>query len=272
MPVVMGILNATPDSFSDGGRYTSLDAALKHARAMLKEGAGIIDVGGESTRPGAAPVSVTEEIERVVPLIEVLRRDSDVLVSVDTRHAEVAAAALAAGAHMVNDVCALAAPGMLDVVSRSAAGVCLMHMQGEPRTMQLQPQYDDVVRDVKHYLSNRIQACAAVGIARERIVVDPGIGFGKAVQHNLKLLARLVELRDLGVPILIGVSRKSLFKTLLGREIDERLPGTVALTCAAVLSGAAIVRAHDVAAAVDAIKVAVALRDSGYEAGTGKPG
>ena len=263
-PVVMGVLNVTPDSFSDGGHYTTLAAAIERAHTMVAEGAGIIDVGGESTRPGAAPVSVAEESARVVPVIDALRSQLDALISVDTRQAEVAAAALVAGAHIVNDVSALSAPEMMTVVSRSTAGVCLMHMQGEPRTMQAQPKYADVLREVKAYLAARIQACEAVGIARDRIVVDPGIGFGKTLQHNLALLARLTELRQLGVPVLIGVSRKSLFKTLLGRELEGRVHGSVAMTCAAVLAGAAIVRTHDVAATLDAVKVAMALRAAGY--------
>ena len=271
-PAVMGVLNVTPDSFSDGGRHTTLATAVARARVMVEEGARIIDVGGESTRPGAAAVTPPEEIERVAPVIQALRSQLDVLVSVDTRQTEVAKAALAAGAHMINDVSALTAPGMIELVSRSAAGVCLMHMQGEPRTMQLLPKYDDVVREVKQYLAARIQACEAVGIARKRIVIDPGIGFGKTLQHNLALIARLSELQELGVAVLIGVSRKSMFKTLLGRELEDRLPGTVATTCAAVLAGAAIVRTHDVAAAIDAIKVAVALRDAGYKAAAARSG
>jgi dihydropteroate synthase len=263
-PAVMGVLNVTPDSFSDGGRYTTLDAARAHAQKMVEQGARIIDVGGESTRPGATPVSPDEEIARVVPVIEALHIELDALISIDTRHADVARAALAAGAHIVNDVAALTSPEMLETVTRSDAGVCLMHMQGEPSTMQAQPRYEDVVHEVKAFLAARVRACEAVGISRDRIVIDPGIGFGKTLQHNLQLLARLVELRELDVPLLIGVSRKSMFKALLGREIDGRLPGAVAMTCAAVLAGAAIIRAHDVAATVDAVKVAVALRHAGY--------
>jgi dihydropteroate synthase len=271
-PAVMGILNVTPDSFSDGGRYTTLDSALAHARAMVGEGAQIIDVGGESTRPGAEPVSAEEEIERVVPVVAAIREQLDVLISVDTRHSTVAAAALDAGAHIINDVSGLADQGMLELLSNSTAGVCVMHMRGEPRTMQLRPTYADVVREVKDYLAGRIVACEAVGIAHDRIVIDPGIGFGKTLQHNLSLLAHLAELGELGVPVLIGVSRKSMFSALLGRDVDQRLPGTVAATCAAVLAGAAIVRAHDVAAAVDAVKVAIALRDAGFKAASGGPG
>ncbi|MET0986022.1 MAG: dihydropteroate synthase [Steroidobacteraceae bacterium] len=269
-PAIMGVLNVTPDSFSDGGRYTTVPMAVERARMMVEEGARIIDVGGESTRPGAAAVTPAEEIERVTPVIEALRSRLDVLVSVDTRQTDVAKAALEAGAHMINDVSALSAPDMIELVSRSAAGVCLMHKQGEPRTMQVQPKYGDVVREVKQYLAARIQACEAVGIARSRIVIDPGIGFGKTLQHNLALIARLTELQELGVAVLIGVSRKSMFKTLLGRELEDRLPGTVATTCAAVLAGAAIVRTHDVAAAIDASKVAIALREAGYKAATAR--
>lgn len=263
-PVVMGVLNVTPDSFYDGGRHATTDAALARARILADEGAQIIDIGGESTRPGAIPVSTAEEIGRVLPVIEAVRRELDVVVSVDTRHAEVARAALVAGAHLLNDVAALTAPGMLATAAASTAAVCLMHMQGEPGTMQLQPQYRDVVTEIRDYLQARVRACEAAGIARERVVIDPGIGFGKTLQHNLALLAHLPQLRELGLPVLIGVSRKSMFKALLGRDVDDRLPGTVAASCAAVLAGAAIVRAHDVAAAVDAVRVAVALRAAGY--------
>jgi dihydropteroate synthase len=263
-PAVMGILNVTPDSFSDGGSFTDVDAALAHARAMVEQGARIVDVGGESTRPGAIPISRTEEVDRVAPVIERLVSEFDIIVSVDTRHAEVARAALAAGAHLLNDVAALTGPGMLATAAGSTAAVCLMHMQGEPGTMQLQPHYEDVVAEVQQYLATRLQACDAIGIARDRIVIDPGIGFGKNLHHNLALLAHIPRLCTLGVPVMIGVSRKSMFKQLLGRDLHERLPGTVSATCAAVLAGAALVRAHDVAAAVDAVRVATALRESGY--------
>jgi dihydropteroate synthase len=262
----MGVLNVTPDSFSDGGRYTTLDKALAHAESMVREGARIIDVGGESTRPGARPVAVNEEIDRVLPVIERLTTELDVIVSIDTRRAEVARAALSVGAHLLNDVAALTGPGMIEVAAGSTAAVCLMHMQGEPATMQLCPRYEDVVREVRDYLQARVHACETVGITRDRIVIDPGIGFGKTLQHNLALLAHLQALTSLGVPVLIGVSRKSMFKALLGRELDERLPGTIAATTAAVLGGASIVRAHDVAAAVDAVRVADALRRSGFVA------
>lgn len=265
-PAVMGVLNVTPDSFSDGGRYTTLDKALAHAESMVREGARIIDVGGESTRPGARPVAVNEEIDRVLPVIERLTTELDVIVSIDTRRAEVARAALSVGAHLLNDVAALTGPGMIEVAAGSTAAVCLMHMQGEPATMQLCPRYEDVVREVRDYLQARVHACETVGITRDRIVIDPGIGFGKTLQHNLALLAHLQALTSLGVPVLIGVSRKSMFKALLGRELDERLPGTIAATTAAVLGGASIVRAHDVAAAVDAVRVADALRRSGFVA------
>ena len=260
----MGVLNVTPDSFSDGGEYSSPEAALARARIMVEEGARILDVGGESTRPGATPVTAAQETDRVLPVIEAVLANLDVIVSVDTRHAEVAQAALRAGAHFINDVAALSGPGMLEAIAESNAAVCLMHMQGEPRSMQSQPRYADVVGEVKSYLAERVQACELAGVAPERIVIDPGIGFGKTLQHNLALLARLSELRSLRCPLLIGVSRKSMFKTLLGRELQERLAGTVATTCAAVLAGASIVRAHDVAAAVDAVRVADALRRAGY--------
>jgi dihydropteroate synthase len=264
-PAVMGVLNVTPDSFSDGGRYTDPGTALEHARDMVEQGARIIDVGGESTRPGAQPVSAQNEIERVVPVIERLLSELDVVVSVDTRQPEVASAALAVGTHLLNDVSALAARGMLELAATTEAAVCLMHMQGDPRTMQVEPHYQDVVREVKHYLADRVGACEAVGIHRDRLVIDPGIGFGKRLEHNLSLLARLDELCELDLPVLIGVSRKSMFKRLLGRDVGGRLAGGVAMACAAVLAGASIVRTHDVAATVDAIKVALALRDAGYQ-------
>jgi len=259
-PVVMGILNVTPDSFSDGGRHVDRDAALRRARAMVEEGAGIIDVGGESTRPGSAPVSEAEEIARVVPVIESIRRELDVVVSVDTMKPGVMRAACAAGAELVNDVYALRAPGALEAVRDSGAAVCLMHMQGEPKTMQLAPHYEDVVAEVQDFLVERMAACEAAGIPRARICIDPGIGFGKTLDHNLSLLAHGEALQALGVPLLIGVSRKSMFGQLLGRPVDERLAGSLAVAAIAVWQGAAIVRVHDVQATADAIRVAQALR------------
>ena len=259
-PAVMGILNVTPDSFSDGGRHASIDAAVEWGLAMAAEGAAIIDVGGESTRPGAAPVDLPDEIARVVPVIERLASRAGVPISVDTTKPEVMRAAVAAGACLINDVRALQAPGALAAAAESGAAVCLMHMRGEPRTMQADPQYESVVTDVREFLDGRIAACEAAGIPRERICVDPGIGFGKRPQHNLALLAALDRLADPGIPVLVGVSRKSLLGIITGRPTGERLAGSVALAALSVMRGAAIIRAHDVAATVDAVKVASALR------------
>lgn len=266
-PVVMGVLNVTPDSFSDGGRYREASAALVQAHRMAAEGAAIIDVGGQSTRPGAAPVAVEEELARVVPVVEALCREIDLPVSVDTSKPEVMRAALAAGAAMVNDVAALRAPGALQAVAGSEAGICLMHMQGEPQTMQAAPRYDDVVAEVREFLERRVAAALAAGVARERMVVDPGFGFGKTLEHNLLLLAGLGRVAPAGLPLLAGLSRKSMIGELTGRPLDGRLPGSVALAALAVRQGASIVRAHDVAATVDAVKVATALRR--YQAETG---
>jgi dihydropteroate synthase len=259
-PVVMGVLNVTPDSFSDGGRYVAVDAAVAHALRMVEEGAAIIDVGGESTRPGAAPVVAGEELERVVPVIERLSARSAATISVDTSKPEVMTAAVAAGASLVNDVRALEAPGAVQAAAQARAGVCLMHMRGEPRTMQEDPRYEDVVAEVRQYLSGRVAACEAAGIPRERICVDPGIGFGKRSDHNLALLASLGRLADADIPVMVGISRKSLIGIITGRPAGERLAGSVAFAALAARQGAAIIRAHDVAATVDAVKVASALR------------
>lgn len=262
-PVVMGVLNVTPDSFSDGGRFAHRGAALAHARSMVAAGAGIIDVGGESTRPGAPPVTVQEELDRVIPLIEALARDVDVLVSVDTMKTEVMRAGVAAGAGLVNDVFALQAPGALETVATSGAGVCLMHMQGVPQTMQRAPHYGDVVADVRDFLLARAAVCEKAGMDRARIALDPGFGFGKTLQHNLVLLARLGELCRLPYPVLAGLSRKSMLGTLLGRSVDARLPGSLALATLAVSGGARIIRSHDVMETVDAVRVAAAVRAAG---------
>jgi len=259
-PCVMGVLNVTPDSFSDGGHYADLAAAVARGVAMAEEGAAIIDVGGESTRPGAAAVSVEEELARVVPVIERLATLVTVPISVDSSKPAVMSAAIAAGASMVNDVRALREPGALDAVAGTGAAVCLMHMRGEPRTMQEAPAYDDVVAEVRRFLAERVEACFAAGIGRDSICVDPGIGFGKLPEHNLALLAGLDRLGDPAIPVLVGVSRKSLVGIITGRPAAERLAGSVAFAALAVLRGAAIVRAHDVAATVDAVKVASALR------------
>jgi dihydropteroate synthase len=259
-PCVMGVLNVTPDSFSDGGRYADPAAAVERGVAMAGEGAAIIDVGGESTRPGAADVELRDELARVVPVIERLVQQVAVPVSVDTSKPEVMRAAIAAGASLVNDVRALRAPGALEAVAGSGAAVCLMHMRGEPRTMQAAPEYDDVVAEVRQFLAERVQACVAAGIGRDRLCVDPGIGFGKRPEHNLALLAAIDRLAGPDLPVLIGVSRKSLVGIITGRPPGGRLAGSVAFAALAVMGGAAVVRAHDVAETVDAVKVASALR------------
>ena len=259
-PVVMGVLNVTPDSFSDGGEFLDPDAARLQARRMAEAGATIIDVGGESTRPGAGAVAPAEELDRVLPVVESLVAELDVPVSVDTSKPEVMREAIAAGASMINDVRALRAPGALAAVAGSQVAVCLMHMQGEPRTMQTAPRYDDVVEDVHAFLSSRVRACESEGIGRDRIVLDPGFGFGKTLEHNLALLAGLGEFTREGLPVLAGLSRKSLIGTLTGRPAAGRLAGSVALAALAVARGASIIRAHDVSETVDAVKVAGALR------------
>jgi dihydropteroate synthase len=266
-PIVMGILNVTPDSFSDGGRFVDVARAIEYGERMIEQGAGMIDVGGESTRPGAADVSEEEEIRRVVPVIEALAARTAVPISVDTSKAAVMSAAVAAGASLINDVRALREPGAIEAVARTGAAVCLMHMQGQPRTMQQEPRYDDVVAEVRTFLEQRVDACVAAGVARERLVVDPGIGFGKRLEHNLALLARLPELSKIGLPLLVGVSRKSMFQALLGRAVEQRLAGGLAVATAAILSGASIVRAHDVAETVDAVRVAHALMNAGAASG-----
>jgi len=257
-PLVMGVLNVTPDSFSDGGRFLDRAAALEHARRMLSDGADIIDVGGESTRPGAAATSETDELDRVIPLVEVLRGECDargVPLSVDTRKPAVMRAAIAAGASLINDVGALDAPGAIEAIAPSEVAVCLMHMRGEPATMQQVANYNDVVGEVKAFLADRAAACEGAGIARDRIVVDPGFGFGKTVGHNLALLRWLAEIVALGYPVAVGLSRKSTIGVLTGREVGERTAGSIAAALSAVARGAAIVRVHDVRETVDALKV-----------------
>jgi dihydropteroate synthase len=261
-PIVMGILNVTPDSFSDGGRFDNLNIALRQAATMVDGGAAIIDIGGESTRPGAQSVSGQEELDRIIPVIEAVRSVTDVPVSVDTSKAEVMREAVAAGAAMINDVCALQAEGALEAAADLQVPVCLMHMQGEPRTMQQDPQYDNVVGDVARFLDERIAACVEAGIPEEYIVVDPGFGFGKTHLHNVELLANLRQLRVRDRPVLVGVSRKSTLGELTQREVHERLPASVAAAVVAVMNGADIIRAHDVQASVDALKVARAVLDA----------
>jgi dihydropteroate synthase len=255
----MGILNVTPDSFSDGGRYVSREAALQRAADMVAEGAAIIDIGGESTRPGALPVDESEEIARVVPLIESIARTLDVAISVDTSKPGVMAAATAAGAHVVNDVYALRAPGAREWAARAGVGVCLMHMQGEPRTMQRHPHYQDVVSEVCEFLRRERAACVAAGMARDAIVLDPGVGFGKGLEHNMSLLQALPRLVALGSPLLVGLSRKSFIARVLGRPAHDRLAGGLGLAALAVAMGARIIRTHDVAPTSDAIRMVSAV-------------
>ncbi len=250
----MGIVNVTPDSFSDGGSFGSVEAAVRQARQLMDEGADILDIGGESTRPGAAPVPAAEELDRVLPVLERIA-DSPVPLSIDTYKPEVMVAALAAGASMVNDVKALREPGALDAVVRSDAAVCLMHMRGTPQTMQLDPKYGDVVGEVCAFLHDRIAACEAAGIDRERIVIDPGFGFGKTKAHNIDLLRHLDKVTALGLPVLAGLSRKSVLGTITARNVGERVPSSVAAALVAVYRGAAIVRVHDVGATRDALAV-----------------
>ena len=262
-PLVMGVLNVTPDSFADGGTFLDLRDATDRVRQMLGEGADIVDIGGESTRPGATPTPEADELARVIPLLENIRVSCDargVPISVDTRKPAVMRAAIAAGASMINDINALRAPGAMDAVSGGGAAVCLMHMQGEPGTMQRSAIYDDVVADVAAFLAQRAAACVAAGISRDRIVLDPGFGFGKTVEHNLALLRRLAEIAALGYPLLAGLSRKSTIGVLTGRDVDDRMAGSVAAALAAVARGAAIVRVHDVRETIDALKVCRAVQ------------
>ena len=266
-PKIMGILNITPDSFSDGGvlyrnGQVYLDVVLKRAEAMLADGADILDVGGESTRPGAATVSEQEELDRVVPVVEALVRKLGALVSVDTSTASVIRESALKGAGMINDVRALSRDGALIAAANTALPICLMHMQGQPQTMQNAPHYDDLIADVLNFLKLKTEICLAAGIGRERILIDPGFGFGKTLAHNLALLARLSELGILGSPILVGLSRKSLLGQLLDRSVDERLPGSLALALAAVERGASIIRVHDVAATKDVVSVYNAIKNS----------
>ena len=272
-PRVMGILNTTPDSFSDGGQHyrngrLCLDLVLTRAQQMLNEGADIIDVGGESTRPGAAAVSEAEELERVVPVVEVLVRELGAIVSVDTSTPAVMREAAVAGAGMLNDIRALQRDGALDAAA-TGLPVCLMHMQGQPTTMQESPRYREPVDDVKQFLRERVSACEQAGIARQRLVLDPGFGFGKNLNHNLELLRRLPEFAELGCPLLVGLSRKSMLGELLGRDVSERLPGSLALAMAAAERGASIIRVHDVAATADVLKVLRALKPT--DSSTTKP-
>jgi dihydropteroate synthase len=250
----MGVVNITPDSFSDGGRFFDPKAAVAHARKLAEEGAGLIDIGGESTRPGAEPVSEQQELERVLPVVRALH-DLTIPISVDTRRPQVMREALKAGASMINDVEALGAPGALEAVAGTGCAVCLMHKKGEPATMQRDPHYDDVVAEVKRFLKQRVEAAGAAGIAAGRIVVDPGFGFGKTASHNLELLRRLKEFSSLDVPLLAGLSRKSTLGKITGRPVDERLAGSLAMALLALQGGATILRVHDVKETRDVIAV-----------------
>ena len=253
----MGVVNVTPDSFSDGGKFLDAEAAISHARRLIDEGVDLLDVGGESTRPGAASVCEEEELQRILPVVGALR---DFPVSVDTRRPKVMRAALDAGAAMINDIEALQAPGAIEAVAQSGCAVCLMHMKGTPDTMQRDPSYGDVVKEVKQFLAGRIAACEQAGIARNRVVADPGFGFGKTAEHNLTLLKRLPEFANLGVPLLAGWSRKSSLGRITGRDTSERLAGSLAAALLALLGGARILRVHDVKETRDAVLVFEAWR------------
>ena len=255
----MGVVNVTPDSFSDGGRFYDTAAAVEHGRQLEAEGAAILDIGGESTRPGAADVSVEEELRRVLPVIEQLRAATKAVISIDTSKPDVMRAAAAAGAGLINDVRALREPGALAVAAQTGCAICLMHMQGEPRTMQHNPTYRDVAVEVRAFLDERVLAAQAAGIAADRITIDPGFGFGKTLEHNLELLRNLRELTSREVPLLAGLSRKSMIGRLTGRPEGDRVYGSIALAVIAYQNGARIIRAHDVAATVDALKVAEAV-------------
>lgn len=258
-PAVMGVLNVTPDSLSDGGQYLQMDAALRRAEVMVAQGAGLVDVGGESTRPGAAPVSVQEELDRVLPVVERLARELPVPISVDTSKPELMRELARAGAGLINDVRALQMPGALAAAVASGLPVCLMHLRGEPITMQRGPVYADVVAEVRDYLAARVGACEAAGIARERILVDPGFGFGKTLAHNLQLLRHLDRFTDLAASVLVGISRKSMIGALLDVPVGERLVGSLAAATIAVWRGARVVRAHDVRETVQALRVCAAV-------------
>lgn len=261
-PQVMGILNVTPDSFSDGGEFLAAEQAIAHAQRMVEEGAAIIDIGGESTRPGAHPVTIEDELARVIPVLEVLRDKTDVVLSIDTSKPEVMRAAVAAGAAIINDVRALQQPGALEAAAELAVPVCLMHMQGLPRSMQQDPHYEDVVTDVTGFLRQRVEAALAGGVARQNLILDPGFGFGKTLDHNLSLLKHLDQLADLGLPVLAGLSRKSMIGKLMGLPVERRLHASVALAVMAAMRGARILRVHDVAPTVQALTMVAAVEQA----------
>jgi dihydropteroate synthase len=263
-PHVMGVINVTPDSFSDGGELVisgrvSLDKTLERAMGMVEAGAKVLDIGGESTRPGAAQVSAQEEIDRVIPVVELLNRECEAVISVDTSNPEIIRLAARAGAGLINDVRALEREGALGAAQSSGLPVCLMHMQGQPDTMQVAPHYKNVVKDITDYLGRRVLACVDAGIPREKLLIDPGFGFGKSLEHNLQLLANLEQLKQLGLPMLIGMSRKGMIGALTGKDEKGRMAGSVAAAVIAVMKGAWIIRAHDVTETVDALKICAAL-------------
>lgn len=255
-PHVMGILNVTPDSFSDGGSWNRIDKALQHARDMVNQGATLIDIGGESTRPGAPDVSEQEELDRVIPVVEQLVKEVEVIISLDTSKAAVMREGCRAGAHLINDVRALLEPGAIEAAAQADVPVCLMHMQGAPRSMQQAPHYDDLLGEIRTFFDERIAACERAGIARSQLLLDPGYGFGKTVEHNYQLLARQDELLDYELPLLVGMSRKSMIGNLLGRPVEERLAGSLACAVIGMQKGGRIIRVHDVAATMDALRIA----------------
>lgn len=257
---VMGVLNVTPDSFSDGGRFATIDQALRRALQMEQAGAAIVDIGGESTRPGAALVSVSEELDRVIPVVEALRKEADILVSLDTSTPEVMIEGAKVGAHMINDVRALQREGAIEAAAQSGLPICLMHMQGEPSNMQQNPSYHAVLAEVGAFLSSRVELCIAAGIAKHKILIDPGFGFGKTLEHNLSLLKHLDQLEPLGFPKLVGMSRKSMIGTILDKSVDQRLFGSLASAVIAAQKGAWMIRVHDVAETMDVIKIVNAVR------------
>jgi dihydropteroate synthase len=261
-PLVCGIVNVTPDSFSDGGRYIDPAAAIDHGHALIQQGAELLDVGGESTRPGARPPSVADEIARVIPVIEALVRSASIPISVDTSHPEVMREAVAAGACLINDVRALRYPGAVAAAAELDVPVCLVHMRGEPHTMQQSPQYVDVLREVRAFLLHRVDACVQAGIPREHIVLDPGFGFGKTLRHNLDLLAQLHHIADIGLPVMAGLSRKGMLGTITGRDVHRRQVASAAAALIAAQNGASLLRVHDVAETVDALAVLDAVRSA----------
>ncbi len=262
-PSVMGILNVTPDSFSDGGQFVSLESAVRQSAAMAEAGAAIIDIGGESTRPGADEVVVAKELERVIPVIEAIKSETDLPISIDTSKPQVMYEAVSAGAGLINDVMALQLDGALPMAAELGVPICLMHMQGKPRTMQEAPKYDDVAAEVTAFLTSRVAECIQAGIPKKQLIVDPGFGFGKTLAHNLELLSKLGSLAEVGVPVLVGLSRKRSLGEITGRDVDERVAASVAAAVIAVMNGAAIVRAHDVKETVDAIRVTSAVMEAG---------